>query len=123
MRSYEVMAIFDVGLDEEAIRATVSRAADLIASRGGSSPHVEHWGRRRLAYELKHRSEGYYVLIRANAEPATMAEVDRMFSLADEVVRHKVIRIPDAVAAKADGPATPAAGATGAGRAGERELT
>ena len=56
---------------------------------------AERWGRRTFAYELKHRSEGYYVLIEFTAEPTLVAELDRMLTLDDIVLRHKVIRQPD----------------------------
>jgi small subunit ribosomal protein S6 len=95
------MVIFDAGLEEEVIRAIVDRAVELIRSRGGNPGRVDRWGRRRFAFELKHRWEGYYVLLQAQAEPAVMAELDRMLFLADEVLRHKVIRLPDVVAARA----------------------
>jgi small subunit ribosomal protein S6 len=99
------MVILDAGLEEDAIRAAVDRAVELIASRGGETGPVERWGKRRFAYELHHRWEGYYVLIRAQAEPAVMAELDRMLFLADAVTRHKVIRLPEAVAARTRVPA------------------
>ncbi|MDP9403524.1 MAG: 30S ribosomal protein S6 [Actinomycetota bacterium] len=99
MRPYEVMVIFDSGLEEDAIRATLDRVTELILAGGGKPGPVEHWGRRRFAYELRHRWEGYYVLVSAEAEPAAMAEVHRLLSLADEVIRHKIVRIPDAVVA------------------------
>jgi len=89
------MVILDASLDEDVIRATVDRATQLITSRGGTPPRVERWGKRRFAYELKHMTEGYYVLIETMAEPAAMADLDRMLHLADEVVRHKIIRLPD----------------------------
>jgi small subunit ribosomal protein S6 len=62
---------------------------------------VARWGKRRFAYELNHRWDGYYVLVGAQAEPSVMAELDRALHLADEVVRHKVIRLPERVAARA----------------------
>jgi small subunit ribosomal protein S6 len=105
MRPYEVMIIFDAGLEEETIRAVTDRATEALTSRGGIVVRVDRWGRRRFAYELKHRLEGYYVLVEVTAEPAAMAEMDRVLSLADEVVRHKVIRIPDSVAGRAPRPA------------------
>jgi len=101
MRPYEVMIIFDAGLEEETIRAVLDRATDALTSRGGTVARVDRWGRRRFAYELKHRLEGYYVLLELSAEPAAMAEMDRVLSLADEVLRHKVIRVPDSVAGRA----------------------
>lgn len=95
MRPYEVMVIIDAGLEDDAIRATVDRATALIAAKGGTVGQVERWGKRRFAYEVNHRQEGYYALIEAFAESAVMTDLDRMLTLADEVVRHKVIRLPD----------------------------
>lgn len=95
MRPYEVMVILNVGLDEDVIRATVDRATELIKSKGATVGRVDHWGRRRFAYEIKHHNEGYYVLIEATAEPVVMADLDRMLHLADEVIRYKVIRLPE----------------------------
>ncbi len=120
MRPYEVMVIFDTGLEEDAIRAVVDRATGLIAARGGNPGRVDRWGKRRFAYELNHRWEGYYVLIEAAAEPEVMAELHRMLALADEVVRHKIIRLPDAVARRSRrgtaAPASEGASVAGGGR-------
>lgn len=110
MRPYEVMVIFDAALDEDAIRATVDRATELLRSRGATPGRVEHWGKRRLAYEIRHRPEGYYVLLETTGEPAALAELDRMLSLADEVIRHKVIRLPDTVAGRRSASPAPVAG-------------
>ena len=95
MRPYEVMLIFDASLEEETIRAALDRYTAFIRDRGGNPGRVDRWGKRRFAYELRHRWEGYYVLLEAKAEVEVMAELHRMLSLADEVVRHKVIRIPE----------------------------
>ena len=121
MRPYEVMVILNVGLDEDVIRANVDRATDLLKSRGATLGRVDHWGRRRFAYEIKHHSEGYYVLIEANADPSAVAELDRMLRLADEVIRHKVIRIPDKVAGRSRParPEAPVAAAADRGTNGE----
>ena len=96
MRPYEVMIIFDADLEEETIRAAVDRWLQLIESKGAERGHVDYWGKRRFAYELKHRWEGYYVVLQAQAEPAAMDELHRVLSLADEVIRHKVLRDPGA---------------------------
>ena len=95
MRPYEVMFILDAGLEEDAVQASVDRATALVSAKGGTPGKVERWGKRRFAYELDHRWEGIYVLLSANAEPPVMAELDRHLRLADEVVRHKVIRLPE----------------------------
>ena len=95
MRPYEVMVIFDVGLEEGDINAGIDRITSLVRDRGGNPGRAERWGRRTFAYELEHRSEGYYVLIEFTAEPALVAELDRMLTLDDIVLRHKVLRQPD----------------------------
>jgi small subunit ribosomal protein S6 len=100
MRPYEVMVILDAGLEEEQIRGVLDRTAKLITEQGGTPGRVDRWGKRRLAYEINKRSEGFYVVLEAKAEPAVMSEVDRMLRLSDDVMRHKVVRIPDEVAAK-----------------------
>ena len=101
MRPYEVVIIFDAGLEEEVIGTILDRASETIRTNGGNTGRVERWGRRRFAYEVSHRSEGYYVLVEMTATPAAVAELDRVLSLADEVIRHKTIRIPDGVAGRA----------------------
>ena len=104
MRPYEVMVILDAGLEEEAIRSVLDRVTDLVRSRGGNPGRVDRWGKRRFAYELHHRAEGYYVLFEIAAEPAAVSELDRMLSLADEVIRHKTIRMPEKVARRTPAP-------------------
>jgi small subunit ribosomal protein S6 len=95
VRPYEVMVIFDVGLEDGDINAGLDRITSLVRDRGGSPGRVERWGRRSFAYELKHRSEGYYVLIEFMAEATLVADLDRMLTLDDIVLRHKVMRQPD----------------------------
>jgi small subunit ribosomal protein S6 len=50
------------------------------------------WGKRRFAYEIKHLHEGYYSVVTFAADPDTIAELDRTLSLADDVIRHKIVR-------------------------------
>jgi len=96
-RPYEVMIILEPDLEEETIRAAVERWLQLIESRGAERGHIDWWGKRRLAYEIQHRTEGYYVVLQARSVPPAMDELHRALSLADEVVRHKVLRIPEKV--------------------------
>ena len=95
------MIILEATLEDDEIQAVIGRATEVISSTGGNPGRVEKWGKRRFAYELHHRWEGYYVLLEVSAEPPTMAALDRALTLADEVVRHKVIRLPDVVAGRA----------------------
>jgi small subunit ribosomal protein S6 len=100
------MVILDAGLEDDVIRSVVDRAVELIRSRGGNPGRVDRWGKRRFAYEMRHRNEGFYVVIEATAEPAVMAELDRVLFLADEVLRHKVIRLPEGAAGRDARPAS-----------------
>ncbi len=115
MRPYEVMVIFDAAADPSAIQGVVDRTLDSIRSSGGNPGTVDRWGRRPFAYEVKHRREGYYVLIELTGETQTVHDLDRLLSLADEVIRHKVIRLPEGVAGRAAGGASPEASASPAG--------
>jgi len=107
MRPYEIMVILDVSLEEEQIRAVLDRTVDTIKAGGGNVGKVDRWGKRRFAYELAKRWEGYYILLEVTGTTAAMAEVDRQLRLADAVLRHKVIRIPDHVATAERRPLTP----------------
>src|SRR5437763_282013 len=93
------MIILDASLEEDAIRAVIDRATEVIRSRGGNLNRVDRWGKRRFAYELDHRWEGYYLLLEITAEPPALTELARVLSLPDEVLRHTVIRLPDRGAA------------------------
>jgi small subunit ribosomal protein S6 len=91
-RHYEVMFIIDPKLDDAAIQQAVDRYVGIVTSRGGEATKVDHWGRRKFAYEIDHLNEGYYVVADLQAEPAAITELDRVLRLADELVRHKVVR-------------------------------
>jgi small subunit ribosomal protein S6 len=105
MRPYEVMVIYDAELEESDVRAAVDRATEILTSSGAELGTVDFWGKRRFAYRLKHRWEGFYVVFQARSEPAAMDELGRVLSLADEVLRHKVLRIPEQIYGKLGTPA------------------
>jgi len=98
MRVYETMIILDPDLEEVDARAEVARVTDLLESQGSRIRDVDFWGKRELAYEIKHKREGYYVVITADAEPAAVEEMSRVLKLSDVAFRHKVIRLPESVA-------------------------
>jgi small subunit ribosomal protein S6 len=95
VRPYEVMMIFDIGAEPPAIQGVVERVLETVQTHGGTPGAVDRWGRRPFAYEVKHRREGYYVLVEFGGEVRTVHELDRVLSLADEVLRHKVVRVPE----------------------------
>jgi small subunit ribosomal protein S6 len=99
-RPYEVMIILDPTLDDETVRGEIDRATELIKAKGGVPGRVERWGKRRLAYEIRKHREGNYVLVSAEAEPAVMSDLSRALTLADGVLRHKVVHLPEKAVGK-----------------------
>jgi small subunit ribosomal protein S6 len=95
MRPYEVMAIFEATTEPSVIQGELDRALDVIRTNGGNPGAIDRWGKRTFAYEVNHKREGYYVVVEFTGEPETVAALDRMLGLADDVVRHKVVRMPD----------------------------
>ena len=108
MRPYEVMVILDASLEEDANRAVVDRISQHLTASGATSVNTDTWGKRRLAYPVRHRNEGYYLVFEANAEPAAMIDLDRQLRLVDEVLRHKVIRLPERAAGRSRPATSPA---------------
>jgi small subunit ribosomal protein S6 len=110
VRPYESMIIFDADTEEPAIAAVLERITGIVRSGGGERGPVDRWGKRAFAYEMKHRREGYYVVMEFTAEPAVSAEIDRLLALADEVLRHKTMRLPEGIktaSSKSAGAPTP----------------
>ena len=91
MRKYEIMLILPAAADEGVVAGVTDRIRQTLAERGGEIAGTTPWGRRRLAYSIDHRSEGFYLIVDCMADPAAMKELDRVLSLADDVVRFKVV--------------------------------
>lgn len=100
MRAYELMVIFDTGLDDLVIDDQVKSVTEAIGTRGATVASTDRWGRRRFAYEIDHKTEGYYVVWELTADGADLEGLERSLRLADEVVRHKLVRLPDHEAAR-----------------------
>jgi small subunit ribosomal protein S6 len=99
MRAYELMVIADGDLEENNVEATVRRVQEQVKARGGDVRKTDRWGKRRFAYEIEKKSEGYYFVIEFVGGEG-LADLERQFRLADDLVRHKLLRLPDAEAAK-----------------------
>lgn len=100
IRAYETMVVFDTSVDAQQIQASLDRALETIRTHGGSPGRVDRWGKRPLAYEIGKRKEGYYVVVEFTGEQSTVSELDRILRLADEVIRHKILRSPEGGPAK-----------------------
>lgn len=92
--SYETLFIIDAQLSEEAIKALVEKFTSLIASNG-TLGEISEWGKRRLAYPINDKNEGYYVLVNFEADGAFPAELERIFGITEGIMRSIVIRHED----------------------------
>ncbi|HKD97432.1 MAG TPA: 30S ribosomal protein S6 [Micromonosporaceae bacterium] len=92
MRHYEIMVILDASLEERTVAPSLDTYLNVIRTAGGSVEKLDVWGRRRLAYEIKKKTEGIYAVIDLQATPAAVAELDRQLRLNESVLRTKVIR-------------------------------
>jgi small subunit ribosomal protein S6 len=99
-RPYEIVVIVDSSLEDQAIEGIVKRTGALVTAQGGTPGRIERWGRRKLAYEIEKKADGYYFLMEATGVPANMAEIDRQLFLQDEILRHKIIKVPAAAAGR-----------------------
>ena len=91
LRNYEVMLILPPYSDDDVIGRVTDRFQQVISGGGGEVTKVDRWGKRRLAYEIARLTEGFYVIVECTADPSAMKELDRVLTLADEVVRFKAV--------------------------------
>ena len=92
MRTYELMVILDPELEERTFAPSLDKFLAVVTKDGGSVDNVDIWGRRRLAFDIKKKSEGIYAVVTMTAEPATAQELDRQLGLNESVLRTKLLR-------------------------------
>ena len=92
MRQYELMVILDPETEERTVDKTMDKFLTVVKNDGGTVENVDIWGRRRLAYDIKKKSEGIYVVVNMKTEPATAQELDRQLNLSESVMRTKLLR-------------------------------
>ena len=91
MNNYETIFVIDASLQEEEINAISEKFTSLIAANG-TTESVDVWGKRRLAYPIDYKTEGYYVLVNFASEAEFITELERIYSITDGVLRTIVIR-------------------------------
>jgi small subunit ribosomal protein S6 len=89
---YEVMLMLDPDLPEERQNEIVLRVRENIERAGGTWEGNEPWGRRKLAYEIAHKTDGVYHLLTFQAAPEALEEVSRVLKITDGVMRHLAVR-------------------------------
>ena len=93
INKYELMLIVNPNADEERQKEIVDRLRATVEKGEGTVAGVDEWGKKKLAYEIKKEPEGVYTIITFTAVPATLAEVERVLGITDEVLRFKTIRM------------------------------
>ena len=100
MNQYEVMYVIDTTLDDQARAALINRFSELVVANGGQVDRVDEWGKRRLAYAINYKTEGYYVLMYVTAPADLPRELERNFQINEAVLRSLVIRFEGALPPK-----------------------
>lgn len=92
MRQYELMIILDPELEDRSVQPTLEKFLQVVTKDGGTVEELDIWGRRRLAYDIKKKSEGIYAVVNMTTESATAKELDRQLGLSESVMRTKLLR-------------------------------
>ena len=98
LRAYELMIIIDSDVGPADADSVIDRVSGLVADEGGTIVSTDNWGRRKLAYKINHKTEGTYVVWEIVTTAAGLPDTERRLRLADDIVRHKLVRLPDAEA-------------------------
>ena len=98
-RAYELMVIIDGDVDDPKAQSYMKLVTDQVAAAGGAlHGKIDWWGKRQFAYPINKKPSGYYLVAEIVAAGGALDELERVLRLADDIVRHKLIRLPDAEA-------------------------
>ncbi len=95
MNKYEVLYVIDPNVEDEPRKELIDRFSGIITGNGGTVDKVEEWGKRRLAYPINFKNEGYYVLLHMTAAPEFPRELERNMQISDQIMRYLVTRLAD----------------------------
>ena len=93
MNKYELVYILDTAVEEEARKGLVEKFNNLIVNNGGVVEKVEEWGKRRLAYAIDYKTEGYYVYVAFNGVAELPKELNRNLGINENVIRSQVVKL------------------------------
>ena len=100
MNQYEVMYVIDPTLEDSARTELINRFSDLVKKNGGEVDRVDEWGKRRLAYAIQYKTEGYYVLMYIKAPADLPREIERNMKISDAVLRYLTVKYEGELPAK-----------------------
>ena len=90
---YEMVYILSPEVDDVALESKIESISQFISGRNGVVDEVERWGKKKLAYPIKHFLEGNYVLTRFKVSPAQCKELEANLKISEEVIRHLLIKL------------------------------
>jgi small subunit ribosomal protein S6 len=93
LRDYELTIVIAPEASEEQLEASVESISRYVTDRGGSVSDVQRWGKRKLAYPIKHCIEGYYILFQFKMKPQDGRELENNLRISEEVLRHLLINV------------------------------
>ena len=96
MNRYEMIYVIDTGLEEAARKELIEKVSSLITGNGGEIEKVdETWGKRRLAYAINYKTEGWYVLVNFKAPADLPRELERNLQINENVLRYLVVKLEE----------------------------
>ena len=91
MKKYELIFILKADQPEAEMEARVGRVREILGAHNGEITQENHWGVRRLAYEIEYESRGNYIFLRFKSEGTAVADLDKFLRLDDQVLRHLIV--------------------------------
>lgn len=93
MTAYEMVVVLKPQLEEEVLAETVARIEEAVKNGNGEVVKTEHWGKRRLAYEIAGFTEGYYLLLQIKLPRTQVQEIEHVLKISDQVIRHMIVKV------------------------------
>ena len=95
MNKYELVYVIDTALDDDARQVVIDRFNGMIEQEGGKVLKVDEWGKRRLAYPINYKTEGYYVLVNFESEATLPREIERTMQIAESILRYLIVKVEE----------------------------
>ena len=95
MNKYELVYVIDAALEDEARKAVIDRFNGMIEQNGGKVTKVDEWGKRRLAYPINYKTEGYYLLVNFESEATLPREIEGNMPNAETILRYLIVKVED----------------------------
>ena len=92
MKTYEMLYVLDCALSDEEKDAAAAKFEEIVTSMGGTVVSTDKWGVKKLAYPINYKNDGFYTVMTFEAEPAVVAELDRVAGLSDSVLRRMITK-------------------------------